>query len=79
MIGERMTTRLVVMGYGILNRARDPRAADILTSIHGELQARAATITDAGLQDSFLNGVPENRSIITPWAAHQAAFSGRQK
>ena len=53
----------------MLARAADPRAGELLASAHAELQARAATITDAALRESFLSNVPQHREIVAAWAA----------
>jgi class 3 adenylate cyclase/tetratricopeptide (TPR) repeat protein len=64
--------------YQVLERALEPRAAEMLTIAHTELQASAARITDATLRHNFLNNIPENREIVAAWEAHQAAPAGPQ-
>ena len=53
----------------VLAHAGDPRAAALLADAHAELQARAATIGDAALRESFLANVPHHRAIGAAWAA----------
>jgi len=55
--------------HRVLARAGDPRAAEMLASAHAELQARAATISDATLRESFVGNVPHHRAIAHAWAA----------
>ena len=57
----------------VLAHAGDSRAVELLESVHAELQARAATITDAALRRSFLDNVPLHREIVAAWTAHQSA------
>ena len=62
--------RLILLTcHQVLARAGDPRAAELLASAHADLQARAATISDAGLRQSFLANVPHHREIVAAWAA----------
>ncbi len=61
--------RILFTCHQVLARAGDPRAAELLSAAHAELQARAATITDAGLRQSFLANVPHHREIVAAWAA----------
>ena len=55
--------------HRVLACAGDPRAAEMLASAHAELQARAATISDATLRESFVGNVPHHRAIAHAWAA----------
>ena len=55
--------------HRVLARAGDPRAAEMLTSAHAELQARVATISDAALRESFVGNVPHHRAIDDAWSA----------
>jgi hypothetical protein len=59
----------------VLTRAGDPRAAALLADAHAELQARAATIGDAALRESFLVNVPHHRAIGAAWAARSGPGS----
>ena len=61
--------------YQMLERARDPRAAEMLATAHRDLQAKAAALSDAALRDSFLNRIPEHRAIVAAWVAAQARRS----
>ena len=63
--------------YQALARAGDPRAAGSLATSHSELQARAATITDATLRESFLNEIPEHREIVAAWSERKASLQER--
>ena len=58
--------------YRVLAQASDPRAADFLAAAHTGLQARAATILDAALRQSFLSRIPVHRDIVAAWAAQLA-------
>ena len=58
--------------YRVLAQASDPRAADFLAAAHTDLQARAATILDAALRQSFLCHIPVHRAIVAAWAAQLA-------
>jgi len=64
--------------HDVLVQVRDPRADEVLAAAHRELQARAATISDATTRQSFLNNIPEHREIVAAWAAHQAASAARE-
>jgi class 3 adenylate cyclase/tetratricopeptide (TPR) repeat protein len=55
--------------HRVLSQAGDPRAAELLAGAWAELQARAATISDAALRASFLASVPHHRAIANAWAA----------
>ena len=55
-----------------LARVGDPRAAQLLGSAHAELLAEAIIISDAALRQSFLNNIPEHRTILAQWASHPA-------
>ena len=61
--------RIFFTCHQVLARAGDARAAKLLSAAHAELQARAATITDARLRQSFLANVPYHREIVAAWAA----------
>ena len=67
--GGADSRRILFTCHQVLARAGDPRAAELLASAHAELQARAATITDAALRQSFLSNVPHHREIVAAWAA----------
>ncbi len=54
--------------YRILAANRDPRAADLLQSIHDQLQARAATIDDPEHRRLFWEAMPGHREIERAWA-----------
>ncbi len=69
-IWDGADARLVLLTcHRVLARAGDPRAAELLASAHAELQARAATISDAALRESFLGNVPHHRAIDDAWSA----------
>ncbi len=59
--------------YQVLARAGDPRAPAVLATAHGELQAKAASVSNAALRHSFLKQIPENREIIAAWIARSSA------
>jgi len=52
-----------VLGWQLLERLGDPHAAAVLAHAHQELQARADRISDPADRQSFLENIPENRSI----------------
>ncbi|MEO8123586.1 MAG: adenylate/guanylate cyclase domain-containing protein, partial [Burkholderiales bacterium] len=62
--------------WRVLRQAGDPSAAEVLSTAHAALQARAVTIGDASLRESFLSMVPENHGIVAAWAAQQTAATG---
>ena len=75
---EGAYARLVLFtGQRVLGDAGDSRAAQLLEEVHAELQARAATITDAALRRSFLDNVPLHREIVSAWTAHRSALGGK--
>ncbi|HRI18736.1 MAG TPA: hypothetical protein PL196_09455, partial [Burkholderiaceae bacterium] len=49
--------------HTVLMQAGDSRAAELLAAARVELEARAATINDATLRDSFVANVPHHRAI----------------
>ena len=53
-----------------LARIGDPRAAQLLASAHADLLAEAITISDAALRKSFLNNIPEHRTIVSLWTSN---------
>ncbi len=55
--------------HHVLAIAGDARAAPLLEDAHAELLARAATIGDAALRESFLANVPHHKAITDAWAA----------
>ena len=60
--------------YRVLVAAADPRAPQILTRAHAELQEWAARIPDEAMQRSFLENVPWHREIVREWQrAHTGA------
>jgi class 3 adenylate cyclase/tetratricopeptide (TPR) repeat protein len=67
-LGLRLIQRICLE---VLQRAGDPRVADVLAAVHAALQAHASTISDGALRQSFLDRVPENRAIVAAWAAAQ--------
>ena len=50
--------------YRVLQTHQNPRAGDILSSAYNLLQARAASIEDEVLRESYLRNVKSNREII---------------
>ena len=77
LVGTASSALILLTCHRVLARAGDPRAAAVLASAHAELQARAASITDANLRESFLANIPEHRDVVAAWSAHQTASSGR--
>jgi hypothetical protein len=55
--------------YHVLKYNDDPRAADVLTQVHAELQTTAAKLTDETLRRGFLDNIPEHREIMALWSA----------
>ena len=73
LVGTVSSEQILLSCHQVLACAGDLRAAEVLAIAHTELQARAASITDASLRHCFLTNVPENREIAAAWAAQQAA------
>ena len=70
---EGADSRLILFTcHQVLASAADPRAGELLASAHADLQARAATITDAALRESFLSNVPQHREIVAAWQRSRA-------
>jgi len=64
--------RLILLTcHQVLARVGDVRATEILASAYRELQARASTIADAALRESFINNIPEHREIVAAWSLQQ--------
>lgn len=69
-VGGTEAPRLVHLTcYQVLEAAGDARARAILEKAKDELLARAATITDASLRQSFLHNITEHREILAIWTA----------
>jgi len=71
--GSEEPLRIGLTCWQVSRAANEARADVLLAEAHAELQAQAATITDAMLRHSFLNNIPEHREIVAAWAAYQAA------
>lgn len=63
--------RLALICHRVLSSAGDPRAGAWLQRTHAELLTVAATISDEGLRDGFLNNIPDHRAILAAWALHE--------
>jgi hypothetical protein len=59
--------------YQVLARAEEPRASEWLDRAYTNLQATAATLTDAKMREGFLANIPEHREIVKAWMETQAA------
>ena len=57
--------------YRVLERAGDPRAADVLAVAHANVLAQAVLTCDPALRRSFLRDIPEHREIVAAWTAHE--------
>ena len=57
--------------YEVLQRANDPRAAEMLASAHTYLQAQADNVSNTTFRHSFLTNVPVHREIVAIWAARR--------
>ena len=57
--------------HQVLERAGDPRAAQWLQRAHDALLARAASLAEPALRDSFLQRIPHHREILAAFAASQ--------
>ena len=62
--------------YRVLERAGDPRAADVLAVAHANVLAQAVLTSDPALRRSFLHNISEHREIVAAWTAHEAAVAG---
>ncbi|MFN2198870.1 MAG: tetratricopeptide repeat protein, partial [Anaerolineales bacterium] len=58
-----------VLGWQLLERLGDPRAAAVLDRAYQQLQARTDRISDPDDRQSFLENVPENRMISSQFAS----------
>ncbi len=59
--------------WQVLAAVGESGATDLLATVHADLQALAATISDAALRSSFLNNIPEHRAIVAAWSVRHAA------
>ena len=76
--GAEQSRQILLTCYRVLQRAGDPRAAEVLGLAHAELQAKAAMIDNPALRDSFLNNLSEHRDIVAAWGEqHAVAPPGR--
>jgi tetratricopeptide (TPR) repeat protein len=57
--------------HQVLARNGDPRATELLTNAHAELQTLAASAADPALRHSFLNNIPEHRAIVAAFSMAQ--------
>jgi class 3 adenylate cyclase/tetratricopeptide (TPR) repeat protein len=64
--------------HKVLARAGDASAAGWLARAHAALLARATTIGDSALRESFLHNIPHHREIIAAWADWSAADSSAE-
>ncbi len=71
------STLILFTCHRVLARAGDLRAAELLASAHAGLQARAATISDAALRQSFLSNVPHHREIVATWRGSGSSLSSQ--
>ncbi len=67
------TRSMLLASYQVLAQVGDARARELLERAHSELQQRAATIENAALRYSFLNGIPTHHDIAMAWARQQGA------
>ena len=59
--------------YQVLTRAGDARAGRMLAHAHAELLVVALTVRDPEVRHSFLNKIPEHRTIMATWEADPAS------
>ena len=74
-LGSLNPRRLALICHRVLSSAGDPRAGAWLRRAHDELLGVAATITDAGLREAFLNNIPDHRATLAAWALHAPTLS----
>jgi class 3 adenylate cyclase/tetratricopeptide (TPR) repeat protein len=74
--GTHEPRRIELTCHRVLAAAGDPGADALLEAAHRALQAAAASITDNGLRQGFLDNTPEHREIIAAWAARPALRDG---
>jgi DNA-binding SARP family transcriptional activator/predicted ATPase len=53
--------------YHVLAQFEDPRAEEIIRAAHSQLQARAASIPEADLRETYLGEIQENQDIAQLW------------
>ena len=71
-VGSLNPRRLALICHRVLSSVGDPRAGAWLQRAHDELLGVAATITDDGLREAFLNNIPDHRATLAAWALHAA-------
>jgi tetratricopeptide (TPR) repeat protein len=64
--------RLRLTCYRVLAADQDPRAADMLSCAHAELQGLAAAVADPQARRALLQDVPHHRQIMQAWERAQA-------
>jgi tetratricopeptide (TPR) repeat protein len=67
--------RVYLTCYQVLQACADPRARTVLQTAVTLLQERAATITDAGLRQSYLEHVAVHRTLLEAWAVASGGAS----
>ncbi len=72
--GAEHPLQALVTCYHVLRAGDDVRAAPLLSTLHAQLQERAARITDANLRRSFLENVPEHRDLVQQFAGSQTGM-----
>jgi class 3 adenylate cyclase/tetratricopeptide (TPR) repeat protein len=67
-LGGADSPRLIELTcYRVLARTGDARAMGLLQSTYEALKARADTLPDAALRQSFLTRIPHHREIVETW------------
>jgi class 3 adenylate cyclase/tetratricopeptide (TPR) repeat protein len=67
--------RVYLTCYQVLQACADPHARTVLQTAVTLLQERAATITDAGLRQSYLEHVAVHRALLEAWAVASGGAS----
>ena len=72
---DQKPIRVYLTCYQVLEAAGDPRADELLSHGHAELQEWAARIPDEALRRSYLENVADNLELVRAWEAAQAGVS----
>src|SRR3977135_1943631 len=65
--GTEEPLRIRLSCYQVLHELADPRASDVLTEAHTQLQARAERIANKRARERFLADVPHHSAIMEAW------------
>jgi hypothetical protein len=66
--GTEEPFRIRLSCYQVLASVGDPRAGEVLSAAHAELQLRAQRIVDPNARHKFLHDVPHHHALTAAWA-----------